>query len=403
VTRAGPTIAIGAALAMLAGCVTEVVRPDATVDRRDPAGSLIDGPVAKPALNARTLETAVSVAVIPCGTIRYDVQVLPLVSPDGRFLATHQGRAPTWPTLLAQPDATIPIGTSLAIYDISDTTPEPIKPASDLPLALVLGRSADNQGFLVESPRQNGARWIGRVSWVTGELAWLVKDDYVNAHAFLSPDGTLAYARREIRADRFSLVVDGREVPASHDVSLEYPFATHEADLVYAMERSRQGVAVVAMRVGVGYTTTVARVRISTVSAPAAAYQAAAPAFVVPGDPGRSDRLVLFATRAQRMAVLDAVTGTLSPLPDLSIAAAPVNTGDRSGYFCTTPEGLVFTPRPDPTDSWDSDALPEPVAKILPDPVVPRATTDPERPFILLGPDPNRRERLRIHVLKPMS
>src|SRR6185503_18951506 len=72
---------------------------------------------------------------------------------------------------------------------------------------LILGRSADMQGFLVESPRQDGSRWIGKATWDSGEITWLVQDDYVNAFASLGPGGQLAWSRRAKVGDHFDLVV----------------------------------------------------------------------------------------------------------------------------------------------------------------------------------------------------
>ncbi len=72
---------------------------------------------------------------------------------------------------------------------------------------VLLGRSCDSEGFLVESPREDGSRWIGRASWETGRITWLVSDEYVNAFAALGPDGRLAFSRRAKDDAQFELVV----------------------------------------------------------------------------------------------------------------------------------------------------------------------------------------------------
>ena len=399
-------LALLAATLALGACVTETVRSDGT--RRPPApagdGPAIDGPIATPAYGAPTLNTRVKVALTPLGSIPYDGQVLPLVSPDGRFLAVQEGQAPTWPTMLAQPDASVPIRTRLAIYDLSGAAPKRVPVAEPLPPGLVLGRGADARSFLVESPRPDGARWIGRVDWAGGRLTWLVRTGEVNAQATIGPGGALVYARRPINSPRFSLVVDNVPVSSGAAESIEYPFATGEPGFIYALERSDLGTSVVGIRHETGSDAVVARRRLSPSADPLVAYQAAAPAFAAPspGDGGRS-RLVLFLPRAERMGVFNPVAASLAPLPDKSIAAAYVATSD--GYFCTTPDGMVFTPRPDPGDPWEQleGVRPPPIAKVLGDPFVPHATTNPDRPFILLGPDPRSPDRLSVFALKPIQ
>jgi hypothetical protein len=70
-----------------------------------------------------------------------------------------------------------------------------------------LGRSSNDEGFLIEAPQSDGSRWIGLVSWATGEIRWLVQDEHVNAFASLGPDGRLAWSRRTAADGRFELVV----------------------------------------------------------------------------------------------------------------------------------------------------------------------------------------------------
>jgi hypothetical protein len=78
---------------------------------------------------------------------------------------------------------------------------------------LILGRSADNRGFLVESVRSDGARWIGRIDWLQRETEWLVQDGNVNAFAVLGPNGMLAHCSRGTNERMFDLVVRGGESP----------------------------------------------------------------------------------------------------------------------------------------------------------------------------------------------
>ena len=174
-----------------------------------------------PAAAAQTLNRAagasqtvqVVAGVLPLGAVPYDNQMLPLVSPDGRYIATQTGAPPTWPTMLAEAGAEIPSATRIEVYELD--LREGIKPEDRKPPALIasvaepmlLGRTCDAEGFLVESPREDGARWIGKASWRSGEVKWLVSGGDVNAFACLGSDGRLAWSRRAVDGQHFDLVV----------------------------------------------------------------------------------------------------------------------------------------------------------------------------------------------------
>src|SRR5215510_4158247 len=54
--------------------------------------------------------------VLPLGVVPYDNMTLPIASPDGRYIATQTGVAPTWETVLAEREATVPTATRIEIY-----------------------------------------------------------------------------------------------------------------------------------------------------------------------------------------------------------------------------------------------------------------------------------------------
>ncbi len=140
------------------------------------------------------------------GEVPYDQSTLPLVSPDGHYIATSVGVAPEMATLLAEPGSPSPLATGIEIWKIDHQTGA-LSATCTLPPPLLLGRSADTEGFLVESPTPQGPRKIGKVSWTTGELDWLVDDENVNAFATIGPRGQLAYSTRPVGQEGFSLVV----------------------------------------------------------------------------------------------------------------------------------------------------------------------------------------------------
>jgi hypothetical protein len=106
---------------------------------------------------------------------------------------------------------------------------------------VVLGRSCDMEGFLVEAPQSDGARWIGKAAWSNGEIRWLVQDDAVNAFAALASDGRLAWCRRAVGAIHFDLCVrdialDEWCVPGAEGDWL-FPIWSTFGDGLYALHR----------------------------------------------------------------------------------------------------------------------------------------------------------------------
>ena len=178
-----------------------------------PGGSAQSGPAAAsvspeqsalpiPVVRARQFFAA----ILPLGTVPYDGFALPIIRPDGRAVATQTGYGPSWPTVLAEPDAVVPRGAAISIYDLSWADGE-ASHRFTINEPAILGRSCDQRGFLIESPRSDGSRWIGYVAWETGAIQWLVADDHVNAFAALGREGQLAWSRRAQDAEHFDLVI----------------------------------------------------------------------------------------------------------------------------------------------------------------------------------------------------
>lgn len=151
--------------------------------------------------------------LLPLGTVPYDNMALPLISPDGRFLAVQTGAPPTWPTALAEPGADVPVATQLQVYEVdlrenlelTDRRPPTL--VTSLSEPALLGRTCDAEGFLIESPREDGSRWIGKANWQSGEIQWLVTGSDVNAFAAMGLGGRLAWSRRPVDGEQFELVV----------------------------------------------------------------------------------------------------------------------------------------------------------------------------------------------------
>ncbi len=457
------------ALAAL-GCITEHPKPAAPVRTAASPGApgapiqLPAGPLTRPIDPRATIVARVVVAMVPLGSVPYDGQVLPLFSPDGRFLATQTGQAPSWPTLLAEPAATVPAGTRILAFQLGAKAGEVTAVIWPQVLApgLMLGRSADNQGFLVEAPQAGGARWIGRIAWVTGQLTWLVQDANVNAHATLGPRGELAYARRAAGAERTVLVYravgrngrGGELTLASDAESYDFPvFSDSPRDfLVFAISPAPASGGVgggtdalivrpepsaappaeppaptsllVRSRLTLSMSSAAGGGRIGAFQAvaaiqtplPAPRRTAAAPAHNPDADAYSTasplSGLFLFCHPEQaRMAVLDPESGSLALLAPASIAAAPMAEGTSNGqygYLLTTPRGLMYqryaSPSSVPTAQGPMGPTIGVPVGVVPDPVLARLTTDEAQPYVLVGPQKEGGQlRLELFRMRPES
>lgn len=181
-----------------AGCTTETIMAHHTratfveSGPREPAGAYIAG-------------------ILPLGSVAYDNRSLPLLSSNGRFVATQVGGPPEWETLLSAPDCPLPLDSRIEIYRLDYNRGE-VQLQWVTGRGLLLGRGSDGQGFLVEQPQPDGARWIGSMNWLGDATRWLVDDEHVNAFGALGPDGRLAWSRRSGGAEHFDLVIrDGDE------------------------------------------------------------------------------------------------------------------------------------------------------------------------------------------------
>lgn len=415
---------------LLPSCVIEEQRPSrsqrslpgavggAAPNRPGDSPTLPDGPIATPVPTTASTSAALRFTMLPLGVVSFDAQVLPLVSPDGRFMAVEDGDAPSWATLLGQADSSPAIGTRLVIYDLTVSPLKEVSPVERFPVGAILGRAADVRGFLIEWPRPDGSRWIGRCAWVGGRVEWLVRDDAVNAHATLSTTGALAYTARVIGAPRARLVVrdhDGlvRELDTP-EVSYCLPVFSSDGRLLFTPAMTAEGLEFLALRAEHSDGTrlsnlgqVLARRLLAKDGDLALAYQVMAPCQNVPsvgspretgGDATPEEKPpLLYHPALGRMAAFDWQNAAFLPLASKSIAAVHSPIPASPGYFQTTPAGLVFTPPPTGAQT------PAAEARVMDTPFVPRATTDPLRPLILLGPAQPKRLQVVVFGMPPAS
>ncbi len=415
---------LGAAgmLVALGACVTERPTPESRGVPLHPGGAtrapgsgatgvaLPAGPIASAPTKGASQTTAsrVIVEVAPMGSVAYDGQVLPIVSPDGAHMAVQEGEAPTWDVLLARPGARPSLGTRVAIYRVQFPAGQPPRTTraefDDPPEpGLVLGRGADGRGVIVECPREDGSRWIGRLNWTTGAVEWLVRDNATNAHAVLLPNASLAYTRRAPGEATSELVLlhDGRE-SVRRDPTGSYLFPTCAGDptVLYAFVWSAQGLDLEAIRIPERAErrlgSSLARRRLLDSGTDATAFQAVAGVQSIgpmerPMDRGLepAPALAIFHAGFGRCVLFDPGGAGWELLPEASIAAAPWSDGVRSGHFCATPEHMLYAPL---ASGGPRDARPAP-ARVLADAGVPRRVFGEHAGLIVFGPvkgDPTR-------------
>lgn len=423
------SLVLGIAIA-LAGCVTEgKPRPRtalestrAAVDEKSGTGgtnSAGPAPIAKPVPPDLSTSARLNFQIRPMGAVEYDGMVLPLVSPDGRFMAVERGDPPSWGTVLALPDAAPAVSTSIAVYDLASENPagtlRALPTPEEVPRGAVLGRSCDTGGYLIEMPRPDGSRWIGRVSWMTGKTTWLVGGDRVNAHAVATTNGVLAFTRRTVgTGGATSLVLQGSDgvqtvmgsepgavtVGGAAGASYLLPVFGQDGSTINVLALTGDVLELLTIRVhergkSAEFGSVLARQQMASGADVALAFQ-----IVAPGQTtllGRIDNIgagggaateargvVVYHPGMGRMAEFDWRRGVFVPLAAKSIAAVSSPFVEPGGYFATTPEGLTFMPFP--RESSEGAPKRAPLGRMLDVPYVARATRDPARALVLIGP-----------------
>ncbi|MCH2142879.1 MAG: hypothetical protein MK077_07785 [Phycisphaerales bacterium] len=329
------------------------------------------------------------------GAVEWDSSIMPLISPDGRFIASSIGAAPSNATRLALPGARIPESTAVQIWEILPGQAG-VRSIKQLPAPLLLGDSADDEGFLVEAPQNGGARWIGKVDWRTGDLNWLVKDNQVNALASLGASGRLAWCTRPSGSDAFDLAVrfpNGAQfkVPASGSEWL-LPEWSKRSNMLYVWRLNPSGLLQLVAMDGESPTTLAGEAKQISIMAGATRFdpfRATANRSNVHGlTPPFVEEIVFYDPANQCMAVW-MPTGINSYrtllLANSSISAAHDHQGN---FLLTMPEGL----------HWQDTSDLRMIVRINHQPLFARRTTDPMRPFLLLDPG---QHVVRIRGMRP--
>jgi len=326
----------------------------------------------------------------PVGVVPFAGPMLPLSSPSGEFLAVPQGAPVPWPAVLAEmgglgsgggPGAPTDPLSRIRAYAIKPRAAVEFTWSASLPRGLVLGRSCDDRGFLVEAPQADGSRWIGKVAWSDGRLVWLVQGAEVNAHAALGPGNQLAFTSRPAAGGPADIVVlqdsaVATRIPAPADASFFAPWFAEDG--LAALLLSSSGIELVLAPLTPGQPASISDHRLLVTGKPTAglAYQILASQQLTTG-PLQDREGAVFDPSSQRMVPVNAAGRRA--LDRTSVAAVRTSDPPGDGWLVTTPEGLAFR---------SVDALAnnrQDRVRISDVPFLPRLTTEPGR-FLLLGP-----------------
>lgn len=444
-SRSALLAALTSAVLAIAGCVTVESSTDRPAPQTRANGRGVDfgGPVATPATNAEVVNSRVVVGVKRLGAVPFAGQLLPVVSPDGRYLATQVGDPVDWDTLLATPAQSVPTRAAIEVYTLTTQTPTRIGLAEPLPPGSLLGRSADDAGFLIERVTPDGARVIEKVNWLTGVRTRISPDNAatVAAHATLTqrdpdratvPGGLVLWSSRAVENANAGITSSLGDTRRESSVTFHlpttdaWPSEFHVVRADPALDATGAASTLVGFRLDATGTDLRARVArripLGPRADPVIAFQALgslqtpAPVAVTRPAPDRDARTVrsepplglrppafmFFHPTRSRMVLADRFTGATVPLEEGSSAGAwhAAITPDgrvRWGVFVTTDEGLRYQA----IDGVEDTRTPIRVlrgASVLPESYVPRATTDPEWPWLLIGP--NKRDPLKLDILR---
>lgn len=415
------------------GCVVDEGRTQELRDQRGERARAVpelpEDPLARPVLGG-TSGSRVTVAVDAMGSVAYDGLSVPMVSPDGRFIAAQDTPAPPREQRLAI-DVPRPTQTgSYATVSISPLTlgvggAQQSVQVFDLDAPIVLGRDSSTEGVLVESPRPDGSRWIGVATWSEERAAirWLVRGTSVAAHAVFADAGAILYSKRTGPGSRFALVHRERD---GNERTLVLPDADVVFPLVAPDQRHATCLAVddngaitlllIDLTTGGGTTpgnslgSIVRRFDLASSGGIEGAAQIVAASQSAVSGLSQSDALsgtpttaatptasalgpIFFHPAMDRCAAIDASRRTLVALAPKSVAA--VDAGDGRA-LCSTPDGLVlWTPGPQAGRGT--------ATRVLSEDYLPRRTASGDRPFILLAPMRRTATSLMVFGMAPTS
>jgi hypothetical protein len=331
------------------------------------------------------------------GAVEYDDFSIPLSSPDGRFLAVRAGAPPAWSAILARPDAQrLPV----VPFEILRLNAAGVESLQTIRGPWLLGRSADEIGFLVEGYRPDGGRRIGRVDWVTGEVTWLIDDELVNAFATIGVDGTLAWCRRSVDARGLDLMVrrpDGHTwtIKSQFDRSWLDPVIAPDGRTIFALRKGDGTVEIAWSRLTERsrFEEGMQTIPISIRSNDRLVYSMLAPQTGIEASPpGGPPRLIFLHPDLGRMIEWSPDRDLARPFSEGAMAVSMLDT-DRG--IAMSKDGLFLTELTSVAGGVPTSIL------LSSDVAIPRRSGLKEDPILLLRPDSGRYELYLAHLNDP--
>lgn len=337
--------------------------------------------------------------VAPLGSVAWNGRSIPLARPSGGYIAVQSGAVTPWSLALAEQNAGTLPPTSICIYRIV------AQELSDRPVLMeqhwiddvgILGRVADDWGFLIEAPQPDGARWIGKVNWETGNVAWLIKDNNVNALASMAPDGRLVWCRRPVNRSSFELVAElpgsGIATAPQNNGTWLMPSWSRDGSIVCAFYlTSNSELGVVALDTSRGperFGSPLASRLLIDNAVPTDAYDAVI-GIPYPGAPDGSPRFLFYhpGLAFRRVCMFDPFVEGIIYYKSM--------TGAGGWYDASTV--LVCSSNHIYLQSADAGSKPN---ELLTGPYLAIPTSPPDQPYLLLAPSERRSDRATLMLMQ---
>ncbi|MBP27580.1 MAG: hypothetical protein CMJ63_05110 [Planctomycetaceae bacterium] len=320
------------------------------------------------------------------GAIPWNSTTLPLLSPNGQWIATSTGDIPSNAMRLALPGASVPEDAKIEIWEVLPSR-SGIRLQNTISGSVLLTDSADDEGFLVESPRADGSRWIGEIDWRTGNLQWLVQDEHVNTMPSLGPRGRLAWCVRTQQEIEFSLAIrfqDEREfVLPVNDGEWLLPMWSDRSSRLSAWRLGEDGTLSIVSIDGESPDTLESSIKQALIMAGANrwdALRATANRSIVQGlQPSRFEEVIFYHPIRQRIAVWRPMAANSDRVISLAEGSIDAVHDHEGNFLLTMPDGL----------HWQDLSNLSRICRVDHVPLYARRTTDPMLPYVLLDPETN--------------
>ncbi|HJN79669.1 MAG TPA: hypothetical protein QF455_02240, partial [Phycisphaerales bacterium] len=281
------------------------------------------------------------------GAIPWNSTTLPLLSPNGQWIATSTGDIPSNAMRLALPGASVPEDAKIEIWEVLPSR-SGIRLQNTISGSVLLTDSADDEGFLVESPRADGSRWIGEIDWRTGNLQWLVQDEHVNTMPSLGPRGRLAWCVRTQQEIEFSLAIrfqDEREfVLPVNDGEWLLPMWSDRSSRLSAWRLGEDGTLSIVSIDGESPDTLESSIKQALIMAGANrwdALRATANRSIVQGlQPSRFEEVIFYHPIRQRIAVWRPMAANSDRVISLAEGSIDAVHDHEGNFLLTMPDGL---------------------------------------------------------------